>query len=401
MFPVLSDFFLPQIGRGARQQILKAQCIHVYTPSQSKSIIWNHAHYSTSVVVPPEARTKEKDRSCKQFTTIGKIFNYNTPKDFGSSDKISIVGLDDIGMAIVYTLLVKEITNNICMIDMNEDILQGEHMDLQSSALFLNNPKIMSSKDPADTSNSKVCIITTGTYKGRDENELDYVARNAGIIRAIVGPLAKYSPNAIYVVASDPVDILSYVTWRLIGIPKQKIIGTGTIVDTARFRYMLAEKFGVAPTCCHAYIIGEHGSNNSVPVWSNVSIAGVRLVDLNPQIGTDKDPEMWNELFVAAVRSDSLVRHLKGTVSWSVGLAVAEICKAILKNSYTVFPVSTYVKGEHSIRDEVFLSLPCVVGRAGVTDIIRQTLTDHESSVLRRGAENIAHMQEAANKIIS
>ncbi|PZC81885.1 hypothetical protein B5X24_HaOG211898 [Helicoverpa armigera] len=400
MFPIIRDL-IPQIGRGARKHVLKAQYIHVYTPSQSKSIIWNHANYSTSVVVPPEPSSREKDRSCKQFTTIGKIFNYNTPKEFGSGDKISIVGLDDIGMAIVYTLLVKEITNNICMIDMNEEILQGEHMDLQSSALFLNNPKITSSKDPADTVNSKVCIITTGTYKGRDENELDYVARNAGIIRAIVGPLAKYSPDAIYIVASDPVDILSYVTWKLIGIRKQNIIGTGTMVDTARFRYMLAEKFGVAPECCHAYIIGQHGVANSVPVWSNVSIAGVRLVDVNPQIGTDKDPEMWNEVYRDAVRCDGLVRQLKGNVCWSIGLAVAEICKAIFTNSYTVLPVSTYVKGEHCIRDEVFLSLPCVVGRAGVTDIIRQTLSDQEATVLRRGAENVAHIQEAANKIIS
>ncbi|KAJ8737506.1 hypothetical protein PYW08_000101 [Mythimna loreyi] len=357
-------------------------------------------HYSKFVNQSDKSNPEaEKEAPCKQYTTLARIFNINTPKYFGSSDKVSIVGLDDIGMAIVYTLLVKGITNNICMIDMNEDILKGEQKDLQSSALFLNNARINSSKDPEETRESRVCVITTGTFKGRDEQDKDYISRSAGIVRAIVAPLAKHSPEAIFIVASDPVDVLTHVAWRLTGFPKQRIIGTGTLVDSARFQYLLSNKLGVAPESCNAYIIGEHGPKNSVPVWSNVNVAGVRLADLNPQIGLDEDPEMWKDLFQEAVNTDETVRQLKGTVSWSVGLAVAEICNAIFTNSYTVLPVSTHVKGEHSIRDDIFLSLPAVVGSEGVTNIIRQKLTHHEASLLRRGATNIRSNQELTSKI--
>ncbi|KAH9644220.1 hypothetical protein HF086_008709 [Spodoptera exigua] len=352
-----------------------------------------------STGIPPEPAGKV--RLCKQFTTIGKALNSNADKFIEYGDKVTVVGIDDIGIAIVYTLLAQGITNNICMIDMNEEVLEGEHLDLQSSAFFLNNPKIVSSKDPCESRDSKVCIVTTGTFKGRDEDDLDYVTRNAGIARAIVTPLANYSPNAIFILASEPVDILCYVTWKLLGVPKNRIIGTGTLMDTARFRYLLSDKFGVSPDSCHAYIIGQHGPHFSVPVWSSVNVAGVLLKDLNPQIGSDKDPECWFELYNDAVNAENLVRNLKGCVTWSLALGVANICKCIFNNSNKILPVSTYVKGEHSIKDEVFLSLPCVVGANGVTNIIRQNLTEHETTVLRRGAENTAELQMATKKIIS
>ncbi|KAF9800354.1 hypothetical protein SFRURICE_015864 [Spodoptera frugiperda] len=381
---------VPQLAVASRVRKQNAFCAYGIFHSTVKYV---------STQEPPEAAGKGVP--CKQFTTIGKIFNTYAHKRVGFGEKISIVGLDDIGIAIVYTLLAKGITQNICMIDMNEEILEGEHLDLQSSAMFLKNPKIISSKDPADTRESKICVITTGTYKGRDEDDMDYVARNAGIVRAIVAPLAKYSPSAIFLVASEPVDILSYVTWKLLGIPKNRIIGTGTLMDTARFRFLLGDKFGVSPECCHAYIIGQHGPHYSVPVWSSVNIGGVLLKDMNPLIGTDKDPECWFELYEDAVKAEGLVRQLKGCVSWSLALGVADICKSILTNANKVLPVSTYVKGEHAIKDEVFLSLPCVIGSNGVTEVIRQNLNDNEAVVLRRGAENTADLQAAANKIIA
>ncbi|KAJ8737330.1 hypothetical protein PYW07_000601 [Mythimna separata] len=386
--PQLIDSVLHKISSNAN-------CVYGFIPAYNKC----SNHYSKFVTpIDKSSKEPEGEAPCKQYTTLARIFNVNTPKYFGSSDKVSIVGLDDIGMAIVYTLLVRGITNNICMIDMNEDILEGEKKDLQSSALFLNNARIHSSKDPADTHESRVCIVTTGTYKGRDEEVKDYISRSAGIVRAIVAPLAKHSPDAIFIVASDPVDVLTHVAWRLSGFPKSRIIGTGTLVDSARFQYLLSNKLGVAPEACSAYIIGEHGPKNSVPVWSNVNVAGVRLADLNPQIGLEEDPEMWQDLYTEAVTTDDEVRQLKGTVSWSVGLAVAEICNAIFSNTYTVLPVSTHVKGEHSIRDDIFLSLPCVIGNEGVSNIIRQKLSHNEAYQLRKGATNVRQYQELTDK---
>ncbi|XP_026745589.1 L-lactate dehydrogenase B chain-like [Trichoplusia ni] len=397
---ILQNFTrLPHLSIGMKKNLfLNASCVYngILLP-YVKSI--NRA-YSKAEDDPPDDEDVRKSRPCKQFTTIGKILNSVGAKSLAGNNKVSVIGLDDIGIATVFALLTQNVTDNVCMIDLNEEVLKGEHLDLQYSSVFLNNPCITASKDPAATRESKVCVVTTGTFKGRDEDESEYVARNAGIIRAIVPSLMRHSPNAIYIIASDPVDILSYTTWKLSGVPKHKVIGTGTMLDTARFRYLLSDKLGISPEHCHGFVIGQQGQR-SVPVWSSVNIAGVRLKDINPQIGTERDPESWSEVHEEVMKSADKVRQLKGNSSWAVALAVSDLCRAIFTNKNTVIPVSTHVKGEHSIREDVFLSLPCVIGRSGVTDIVRQTLTEVEALQLRRCAENVAQMQEFASKLMT
>ncbi|XP_075991329.1 L-lactate dehydrogenase-like [Anticarsia gemmatalis] len=345
--------------------------------------------------------TIEQENPCKQFTTIAKLFNGVSKKSYGSANKVSVVGMDEIGIATAYSLITQNVTDNICLIDLDEDVLKGEHMDLEFGALFHNNPKIVSSKDPAATADSKICIVISGTYRGKDEHPLVYVGRNVGIIKALIPPLVKYSPNTIIIIASEPVDILSYASWKLSGFPKNRIIGIGTLLDTARFRYLLSLRMGISPVDCHGYIIGEHGES-SIPVWSGVNIGGVSLKNINPSIGSDKDAENWQELHKEVVKCDETMRSLKGYSSWSQAIALANLCKAIFSNSNRIFPVSTYVRGEHSIRDEVFLSLPCVIGATGVTDIVRQSLTEGEVTLLHTSAERVANLQEpAGNNLLS
>ncbi|CAB3259040.1 unnamed protein product [Arctia plantaginis] len=353
-----------------------------------------HKKYETK-----DSRTLETENPCKQFTTVAKLFNGVSKKTYGTSNKVSVVGLDEIGIATVFALLAQDITDNVCLVDLDEDLLKGEQMDLEMGSVYHNNAKIISSKDPLVTSDSKICIIVTGTYKGRDEPEHVYVGRSVSIMKAIVPPLVKYSPNTILIVASDPVDILSYVTWKLSGFPKNRVMGTGTLLDTARFRFLLSQRMGISPENCHGYIIGSHGGN-SVPVWSSVNIAGVPLKDISPRSGSEKDGENWQELHSEVVKCDEVVRSLKGYSAWSLALAIAHLCETIFSNSNRVLPVSTYVQGEHAIRDDVFLSLPCVIGENGVTDILRQPLTDMESTLLRRCAEEVAGLQEPAAKLI-
>lgn len=141
---------------------------------------------------------------------------------------------------------------------------------------------------------------------------------------------------------SNPVDIMTYVAWKLSGLPKNRVIGSGTNLDSSRFRFLMSQRLGVAPTSCHGWIIGEHG-DSSVPVWSGVNIAGVRLRELNPTIGTGEDPEKWNELHKQVVDSAYEVIRLKGYTSWAIGLSTASLASAILRNTSSVAAVSTSV----------------------------------------------------------
>ncbi|KAJ8964833.1 hypothetical protein NQ314_004596 [Rhamnusium bicolor] len=206
----------------------------------------------------------------------------------------------------------------------------------------------------------------------------------------------KFSPNTIILVVSNPVDILTYVAWKLSGLPKHRIIGSGTNLDTSRFRFLLSQKLGVAPSSVHGWIIGEHG-DSSVAVWSGVNVAGVNLRELNPAIGTDKDPENWKQIHQDVIRAAYDVIKLKGYTSWAVGLSVASLTSSILKNSNNVHAVSTYIKGEQGLEFEVFLSLPAVLGSNGVTHIVKQQLTPSERCALKFSSALMAEVQSGIN----
>lgn len=290
---------------------------------------------------------------------------------------------------------------------MVEDKLKGEMLDLQHGSAFLRNAKINASTDYSITANSSVCIVTAGARQKEGETRLDLVQRNTDIFKKIIPELVKYSPNTILLIVSNPVDILTYVAWKLSGLPKNQVIGSGTNLDSARFRFLLSEKLKVAPTSCHGWMIGEHGDTCgtlirvyfkidfsliydwsvvrdkgtreieslsrkicliareprvecactrslvsnlryvytfcSVPVWSGVNIAGVRLRDLDETVGTEDDKENWNEIYKKVIGSAYEVIKLKGYTSWAIGLSAAQIVSSILRNSQQVHAVATLV----------------------------------------------------------
>lgn len=290
---------------------------------------------------------------------------------------------------------------------MVEDKLKGEMLDLQHGSSFLRNAKINASTDYSITANSSVCIVTAGARQKEGETRLDLVQRNTDIFKKIIPELVKYSPNTILLIVSNPVDILTYVAWKLSGLPKNQVIGSGTNLDSARFRFLLSEKLKVAPTSCHGWMIGEHGDTCgtlirvyfkidfsliydwsvvrdkgtreieslsrkicliareprveractrslvsnlryvytfcSVPVWSGVNIAGVRLRDLDETVGTEDDKENWNEIYKKVIGSAYEVIKLKGYTSWAIGLSAAQIVSSILRNSQQVHAVATLV----------------------------------------------------------
>lgn len=315
------------------------------------------------------------------------------PKDTKNGSKVTIVGVGQVGMACAFSILTQGVSNDIVLVDVMADKLKGELMDLQHGSTFLNSAKINASTDYAQTAGSKLCIITAGVRQRLGESRLNLVQRNTDVMKFIIPELVKYNPDTILLVVSNPVDILTYVTWKLSGLPKHRVMGSGTNLDSSRFRFLLSEKLGIASTSCHGFIIGEHG-DTSVPIWSGVNIAGVFLRDVNPKIGTDEDTEDFRNLHKQVVESAYEVIKLKGYTSWAIGLSIASLTRAILSNTSSVHAVSTFVQGEHGIKDEVYLSLPCVLGSNGVTDIIRQPLTAEEKELLHKSAALMADIQK-------
>lgn len=214
---------------------------------------------------------------------------------------------------------------------------------------------------------SQFIHILTGEFVGvrqkEGESRLDLVQRNTDVLKHIVPKLVQYSPDTILLVVSNPVDILTYVAWKLSGLPKHRVIGSGTNLDTSRFRFLISQKLGVAPSSVHGWIIGEHGDSSgrlliisdpcqvliarhllSVAIWSSVNVAGVRLREINAAVGTENDPENWKDIHKQVIMSAYDVIKLKGYTSWAIGLSVASLASSILRNSNNVHAVSTNVK---------------------------------------------------------
>ncbi|XP_071527477.1 L-lactate dehydrogenase isoform X2 [Panulirus ornatus] len=309
-----------------------------------------------------------------------------------SGGKVTVVGVGQVGMACAFSLLTQHICSELALVDVAADKLRGEMLDLQHGLTFLRNVKIEASTDFSVTAGSRLCIVTAGARQREGESRLSLVQRNVDIFKGIIPNLVKYSPNCILLIVSNPVDILTYVAWKLSGLPKSRIIGSGTNLDSSRFRFHLSQKLNVAPSSCHGWIIGEHG-DSSVPVWSGVNVAGVRLRDLNPLVGTPEDPDKYNEMHKEVVNSAYEVIKLKGYTSWAIGTSCAVLARSLLMNQRNIFAVSSFVKGYHGVDKDVFLSLPVVLGENGVTHVIKQTLTEAEMKQLQKSADTLWDVQ--------
>ncbi|KOX77687.1 L-lactate dehydrogenase C chain [Melipona quadrifasciata] len=302
--------------------------------------------------------------------------------------KVTVVGSGMVGVACVNSLLLQKITPHVAIVDAFPKKLEGEGMDYNHGSVFLGDAHIDFDTDFCITSNSKVVVIAAGVRQVKGETRLDLVQRNSEILKNIVPTLVSYSPNAVFVIVSNPVDILTWVTWKVSGLPAGRVIGSGTHLDTARFRYLIADRLGIAPSSVHGYIIGEHGESQ-VPLWSGVNVAGVQFRDVLPNIGLETDEERWYEISKEVIRL-----CLKGYSNTAVGLSVGNIVAAILNNSQKVIPVSTLVQGHHEVCHELFLSLPCSLGENGVTNIMRMRITDFEKKLFQTSANIVYNVQK-------
>ncbi|NXC16343.1 LDHA dehydrogenase, partial [Corythaeola cristata] len=289
-------------------------------------------------------------------------------------NKISVVGVGAVGMACAISILMKDLADELALVDVVEDKLRGEMLDLQHGSLFLRTPKIVSGKgnllsaDYSVTAHSKLVIVTAGARQQEGESRLNLVQRNVNIFKFIIPNVVKYSPDCKLLIVSNPVDILTYVAWKISGFPKHRVIGSGCNLDSARFRHLMGERLGIHPLSCHGWIVGEHGdSSGKGEIWLAVT-----------------------QNFFCAYE----VIKLKGYTSWAIGLSVADLAETIMKNLRRVHPISTIVKGMHGIKEDVFLSVPCVLGNNGITDVVKMILKPEEEDKLRKSADTLWGIQK-------
>src|SRR5450759_491351 len=302
----------------------------------------------------------------------------------GRPTKVAIVGTGMVGSSFAYTLLLSGIASEIVLIDANHERAEGEAMDLNHAVPFAHPTKICAG-DYSDCQGAAITVISAGVGQRPGETRLELVRRNAAIFRGIVPRIAEANPEGIIVVATNPVDVLTYITVKESGLSPQRVFGSGTILDTARFRYMLSEHLGVDPRSVHAFIIGEHG-DSEVPVWSLANVAGMRLPTFCSENGISFGRDDMYSIFRQTRDAAQEIISRKGATYYAIGAGLTRIVEAIVRNQNTVLSISSLVEDYYGI-DDVCLSLPTVVSRRGIERVLRLDLSPAEARGVRRSAD--------------
>ncbi len=297
--------------------------------------------------------------------------------------RVAIVGAGAVGSTFAFALLLSGLTAEIVLVDANEQKAEGEAMDLAHAVPFARTARVWAGRI-ADCAGAAVTVIAAGAAQKPGETRIDLVQKNAAIFRALVPAIAEANPDGIILVATNPVDVLSYLTYRVSGLPSERVIGSGTILDTARFRMLLAEHYGVDPRSVHAHIAGEHG-DSEVPVWSSANIAGMPLRDFGLTTSIGHDEAALDAIFEGTRDAADRIIERKGATYYAVAAGLVRIVQAILRDQHTVLSVSSLISDYYGI-DDVYLSVPAVIGRAGIERILPLSLSADEASGLRRSA---------------
>lgn len=302
-----------------------------------------------------------------------------------SKNKIIIVGDGAVGSSFAFSLVTQDVGREIGIIDINKDKTIGDALDL-SAALAYTNPKLIYSADYSDCQDADIVVITAGAAQKPGETRLDLVNKNLRIFKDIVGQIVASGFNGIFLIASNPVDILTYATWKFSGFPKERVIGSGTSLDTARFRQEIAQIVNVDARNVHSYILGEHG-DTEFPVWSHANIGGLQIYEwIKDNPGTDE--EALVNIFFKVRDSAYEIISRKGATFYGIAVALTRICQAILSDSQSIFPLSVYLDGEYDEHD-VYIGAPAIIGRNGVESIIEIPLNDQEQDKMHHSATTL------------
>ena len=303
-------------------------------------------------------------------------------------NKITVIGTGSVGSTIAYTLTINGLASEIVMIDINGEKALGEALDIRQGTPFCN-PCTIYAGSYADAAGSDIVVITSGVARKPGQTRLDLAQTNVNILKSITPEITKYAPDATYVIVSNPVDVLTYVFTKISGIPEERVIGSGTILDTARLRSRLAEYYKVSQHNVHAYVLGEHGESQFVP-WSIANISNVPVKNFRDSLLTKADmiyPDFEEDVVEDYVRkSGASVIQRKGATFYAVSMSVCHICKCLLSGIDTTLTVSNMLHGEYGIED-VCLSLLNIVGKNGAHSKVMLPLNDEEIAELHHSAD--------------
>ncbi len=301
-------------------------------------------------------------------------------------NRIAIVGAGAVGSTIAYAAMIRGLAHEVVLIDALGAKAEAEAKDLMHGSMFVPAVEVSSGGVEA-CRGARVVVITAGAKQKPGQTRLDLAEANTRIFRELIPQVTAAAAEAILLIVSNPVDVLTWITLRISGLPAGRVIGSGTVLDTSRFRSLLARRLNVAVGNVHAYIVGEHG-DSEVPVWSSAQVAGVRLAELDgAAVGRLTEGER-EEIFQNVRDAAAQVIRAKGATNWAVGLAVARILEAILRDERRVLTVSGLVTDYYGI-GEVCLSVPRIVGGEGMGPAIRIPLSGGELEALRVSAETL------------
>ncbi len=310
------------------------------------------------------------------------------------TNKISIIGAGFVGSTTAFALMNHDLAQEIVIVDINKDKAQGEAMDLVQGSVFVSPVNIVAG-EYEDTAGSDIVIITAGLAQKPGETRLDLVNRNIEIYKQLVPEVVKFNPDAILLVVSNPVDILTQVTHQLSGFPHNRVIGSGTVLDSARFKSNLSQKFSVDARDIHANIIGEHG-DSEIAAWSLTTIAGLTIEQYCSNLGIEFNDDMKEEITHSVKNAAYEIINRKGYTNYAVALAVTRICKAIFRDEKAILTISSLLDGAYGI-EGVYISVPTVVGRDGSMHNVEVPYSSAEVDALRNSADILKSIVDNSN----
>lgn len=290
-------------------------------------------------------------------------------------NRVVVVGTGFVGSSYAFSLMNQGIADELVLIDLHKDKAMGDVMDLNHGKVFAQQPTNIWYGDYEDCRDADLVVICAGANQKPGETRLDLVDKNMKIFKSIVDSVMQARFDGIFLVATNPVDILTYATWKFSGLPKERVIGSGTILDTARFRFLLGDYFKVAPNNVHAYIIGEHG-DTELPVWSHAEIGSIPVEQYIERDEKYKKEEL-KKIFTNVRDAAYQIIEKKGATYYGIAMGLVRITRAILHNENAILTVSAYLDGEYGDKD-VYIGVPAIINRGGIREVLEMELNEEE-----------------------
>jgi L-lactate dehydrogenase len=305
----------------------------------------------------------------------------------GTSKKtrIVVIGVGAVGSTSAYTLLLRERMDELVLIDANNQKAIGDALDMNHGLPFLGRARVWAGSYE-DCADADIIVITAGVAQKPGETRTELLKRNITIYDSIITEVVKYNTDGILLIATNPVDIMAYFTQKKCGWPAQRVIGSGTLLDTARFRYLIGEKLSIDSRSVHGHIIGEHG-DSELPLWSLTNLAGSEI------ILSEEDKQ---EIFINTRDAAYKIIEAKGATFYAIALAIDRICTAILRNEGAILTVSTLLTDYQGVSD-VYLGVPCIVDRTGVREVLKLNIDEQEKFLLQKSAAKLQGIIDSVN----